>query len=108
MPRVSTAPPNRLPALCQVSGTLVWPNGQPVQGSLTFVPRQAGKSVNGAFVVPGLVQTVADQRGAFTVTLAPSRLVGAYTVRTPAGALVIEVPETATAEFADLVVYRRA
>lgn len=93
--------------LCTVRGRLVGANQAPLLGKVVFVPNRISTPTPGTVMLRQPIQVDLGGDGSFTIQLTPSTEVGQYTVRTPAGALVIEVPDAPSARFDDILVQRR-
>lgn len=93
--------------LCTVRGRLIDANQTPLTGKIVFVPNRISTPTPGTVVLRRPIQVDLGGDGSFTIQLTPSTEVGQYTVRTPAGTLVIDVPDAPSARFDDLMVRSR-
>lgn len=93
--------------LCKLRGQLGGPDGKPLQGTVRFLANRTGRPIQGPLLAPAPVIVTLDAQGAFAVDLTPSTVVGKYTLRTPAGSYIVDVPDAPTAQLRDIVEWQR-
>ncbi len=93
--------------LCKVRGTLKGPDDKPLSGVIRFLANRRGQTIGNALMLPAPVTVTLDAAGAFAVQLVPSSQVGEYTLRTPAGSFVVNVPDAPAARLNEIIVWSR-
>lgn len=87
-------------------GQLNGPDGKPLRGRVRFLANRTARPITGGLTLPAPVEVDLDARGEFVANLTPSAEVGRYTLRTPAGTFIVDVPAQPAAKLADIVVWR--
>lgn len=93
--------------LCTVRGQLIGPDGRPLSGAVRFLANRTGQPIQNALMAPAPVVVTLDARGEFVANLTPSAVAGEYTLRTPAGSFIVDVPDAPTARLNDIIQWRR-
>lgn len=93
--------------LCKLRGQLVGPDGKPLQGTVRFLANRTGRPIQGPLMTPAPVVVELDGQGGFVANLTPSAVVGKYTLRTPAGSYIVDVPDAPSAQLVDIVEWQR-
>ena len=86
---------------CTVTGTVRHPDGKPI-GLVTFTPQHTG-FVGQAFVSRTEVRVIPNDSGQFSVSLAPSEVVGTYLVKMGEEKFRVTVPTAIAVRFATLL-----
>lgn len=94
---------------CQVTGIYRTPDNSMGAGEIEFFPMTGGADpVSGIIYSTDAVKVFADANtGRWSILLAPSSIVGRYTVRLGAMKIYATVPDDESAEFTEIVEAKR-